>query len=171
MVKRLIVGLAAAAVMLSGALIAPGNGAAASATAPIGTATQGGARLVVRPVSGPLSWFDISYGEVEGGVWRKVALVSFKVVGCEPGAYLYWSMGPVYQDGQQASGVFGGLGEGEDYCKADGTSTYGGLWYGEPEPLHRGWATASATVYQYDNVQVLATGTRRIRILEKGHAR
>ena len=99
MVKRLIVGLAAAAVVLSGALVAPGNGAAASATAPIGTATQGGARLVVRPVSGPLSWFDISYGEVEGGVWRKVALVSFKVVGCEPGAYLYWSMGPVYQDG------------------------------------------------------------------------
>ncbi|MBZ5740644.1 hypothetical protein [Nocardioides mangrovi] len=144
---------------LAAVLIAPVGGAEASSPA-----RPAEPRLIIKPVSGPLHWFDISFGEVEGGVWRKVATISMKVVGCQPGEYLYWADGPAYQDGVEAYGVFGGLGQGEAYCGEDGTSSYAVDYYREPTNLHPGRLTFSATVYHVDNVQVLASGTRQVRI-------
>ena len=123
--------------------------------------------LIIEPVASPLRWFDVSRGE---DIWRKVTSVSYTIVGCDPGEYLYWADGPAYQDGRQAYGVFGGLGQGEDACKADGTSSYGGLWYREPRNLHPGWMTMKVTLYHVDNATVLAQAAQRVWI-PRGHRR
>lgn len=164
MTNKLAAGVAAA-ITAALALVAPGG--TAQADVPPTHVTP---RVIVDPVSTPLQRFDVSYGEVEGGMWRNVTDVSYEVVGCTPGESLYWSAGPAYQDGRQLYGVFEGLGEGEDTCKPDGTSTYSSLWYGEKKSLHPGWMTFSVTLYGDDGADLLASATRRVWI-PRQHAR
>jgi len=166
MVKRL-----ASLLVAGGALVAlmilPSSGADAH------HATS--SRLFIKPVATRLGWYDVSNGE--DPYYRKVTIVSYKVVGCEPGEPLYWSTGPVYQDGRQIYGVFGGLGQGEDTCKADGTSAYADLWYGDPKNLHPGRIKVNATIYRQveeDHViynVLLAKASRTVWIPKCAHIR
>ena len=143
--------------------IAPTVTAEASTTSPNATP-----RLTIRPVATHLERYDISFGEDPAGVYRQVTTVSYEIVGCTPGAYMYWQPGPAYQDGRQVYTVFEGLGQGEDQCKADGTSTYGYQWYGDPKNLHPGWMKMSAAINDEDTGVQLAASTRRVWI-PRGH--
>ena len=158
MTRKLAAGVATA-LTLALSLVAPVGGAEAGRPP-----AHAKPKVLIEPVASPLEWLDTSFGEVPGGVWERVTSVSYKVVGCRPGEYLYWSDGPAYQDGRQLYGVFGGLGQGEATCDSHGTSTSGARLYRDPKSLHPGWLRLSVTFNNQLTGKVLGTSTRWVWI-------